>query len=120
MNQHVHYDLAAFEKKLRADLATEAAKPGDEFHRLQMMANEITIQFGLYLARLDNECVDETLGLNAACAVLASLIENLASDYDGDRVEVTVKLLNTIAEYAIRGGECLGTTHAPIITGGHA
>lgn len=120
MNQHVHYDLAAYENRLRERFASQATSPVDDFHRLQLMGSEVVVQFGVFLARLDNEGVGEDDEANAACAVIASLIENLAAGFDGDRVEVTLEILKAVASYAVRGGQVMDTTIAPVVPGGRA
>lgn len=120
MNQHVHYDIVAFEKQMREQFASDAAQAVDEFHRLQFLGSEVVIQFGVYLAKLDNEGVSHDDAVNAAAAIIASQIENLAASVDADRGETIFSLLQIIARFSFRGGEVLSTSEAPVVPGGRA
>lgn len=119
MSSHRHYDITAFERNLRADFEA-APEPQNDFERHQMMGNEVVVQFGVFGARMDNEGVSASDQLNASCAIIASMVENLASDYEGDRAATIMTVLAGVAEFALRGGEVLSMTDAPAVPAGHA
>lgn len=120
MNQHVHYDLEAYERDIRKNFEATRATVRNEFERLQQLGSEVVVQFAVFGAKLDNEGVEFGTQVHAQAAVIASLIENLATDLDLPRDAAVAAILDTVIAYASHGGEVVGRTDAPIIRGGRA
>ena len=126
MSDHVHLDIAAFERKLREDLAFVSASSKTEFHRLQCEGNEVVVQFVLMGARLHNEGVDPNSSFHARIALLSSLIQGLAGELVvSNEVAVTedeakFRILSTINDYVRVGADLLAVTEAPRAEVGHA
>lgn len=118
MSEHVHYDLDAFEREMRANF--DRAVPRNEFERHQAMGNEVSIQFNLFSARMENEGVSEEAQIEAACAIIAGLVENLALDYEGEPAAIAARILMKISGYALRGGEVVSVTDIPRAQAGRA
>lgn len=135
---HVHYDLEAFERQLRADSARSNAahakrvadgKASASFHAAQAAFYECAIQFGLATARLSNEGHDDG-EIIAAAAIstglsLGSLLANLSASEARAGVAWFEKALNdAIRTIRDPGAETVLTSteisEAPIMPGSRA
>lgn len=119
MNKPVHVDLEAFARDIRASI-TAAPAPGTEFERLQLDGAEVTVQFGLFLARMDNASVEMDAQVDAACAVRSALVKNLAQDIDLPEFAAIKAVLEVVAAYSFRDAEIVSTTTRPETVGGNA
>lgn len=115
----VHVDLDAFARDMRANIAA-SPKPTTDFERLQLDGGEITVQFGLFLARMDNAGVDMETQMDAGCAIISALIKNLAQDIDAPDDVAIQTVLEIVADYSLRQAEIDIVTKRPEIVGGHA
>lgn len=101
MSKHVHYDLAAAEKSMRAgfkemndaprpETMTEADKA---FVRMQIDLQEVQVQFGLWHLRRLNECADEDAVISAVGHAIGTMLWSFADNTQFEPMDVVQDLL---------------------------